>query len=156
MFRYYFNFVEIFLANWLKNGHLSAAKTLCKNVQQQLSFLNSIFFRHMSLFSCGLICKIEEAENKFVFLVYEFEFVLWYQSSQWARKFKKVQAKKLVKSNKSNFFFVKLHFWQFLTFSNFKNWYLANFEMAKKMEFGQKNSWNWFIWFHEFFWAGLF
>ena len=75
MFRYYFNFVEIFLANWLKNGHLSAAKTLCKNVQQQLSFLNSIFFRHMSLFSCGLICKIEEAENKFVFLVYEFEYL---------------------------------------------------------------------------------
>ena len=26
---------------------------------------------------------------------------------------KKVQAKKLVKSNKSKFFFVKLHFWQF-------------------------------------------
>ena len=32
--------------------------------------------------------------------------------AQWARKFKKVQAKKLVKSNKS-FFPVKLHFWQF-------------------------------------------
>ena len=34
------------------------------------------------------------------------------QESQWARKFKKVQAKKIVKSNKS-FFPVKLHFWQF-------------------------------------------
>ena len=30
-----------------------------------------------------------------------------------ARKFKKVRAKKLVKSNKANFVFVKLHFWQF-------------------------------------------
>ena len=37
-------------------------------------------------------------------------------STQRATKFKKVQAKKLVKSKKSNFFFVKLHFWQFLNF----------------------------------------
>ena len=33
--------------------------------------------------------------------------------TQQVRKFKKVQAKKLVKSNKSEFFFVKLHFWQY-------------------------------------------
>ena len=45
--------------------------------------------------------------------------------SQQTRKFKKVQAKKLVKSNKSNFFFVKLHF------SQFKNWFLAPFDIAK-------------------------
>ena len=32
--------------------------------------------------------------------------------AQWARKFKKVQAKKLMQSNKS-FFYVKLHFRQF-------------------------------------------
>ena len=36
------------------------------------------------------------------------------KNSQRARKFKKVQAKKLVQSNKSIFFFVKLHFWQFI------------------------------------------
>ena len=29
------------------------------------------------------------------------------------QKIKKVQAKKLVKTNKSKFFYVKLHFWQF-------------------------------------------
>ena len=40
--------------------------------------------------------------------------------SQRASKFKKVQAKKFVKSNKSKIFFVKLHFWQFQTFSKFK------------------------------------
>ena len=34
------------------------------------------------------------------------------RNTQWARKFKKVQAKKLVKSNNS-IFLVKLHFWQF-------------------------------------------
>ena len=33
--------------------------------------------------------------------------------TQRAIKLKKVQAKKLVKSNKSNFFPLKLHFWQF-------------------------------------------
>ena len=46
--------------------------------------------------------------------------------------------------------FVKFLFWQF---SELKNWFLK----LQKMEFGQKNySWNWFIWFHEFFWPGLF
>ena len=31
------------------------------------------------------------------------------------------------------------------------------FLKLQKMEFGQnKISWNWFIWFHEFFWPGLF
>ena len=32
--------------------------------------------------------------------------------SQWDRKFKKIEAKNLVKSNNS-IFFIKLHFWQF-------------------------------------------
>ena len=37
----------------------------------------------------------------------------------------------------------KIDFWPFLK--------------LQKMEFGQKNFlWNWFIWFHEFFWPGLF
>ena len=36
---------------------------------------------------------------------------LW--NTQRARKFKRVQAKRLLKSNKSKIFFVKLHFWQF-------------------------------------------
>ena len=34
--------------------------------------------------------------------------------NQWGpENYKKVRAKKLVKSNKSNYFFVKLYFWQF-------------------------------------------
>ena len=74
----------------------------------------------------------------------------------WARKMKKVQAKKLVKSNKSKIFFVKLHFWQFWTFFQFKNWFLAIFEIAKKWILVQKNLWYWFIWFLEFFWPGHF
>ena len=52
---------------------------------------------------------------------------------QWARKFKKVQPKKkLVKSNKSKKFFSwNCIFGSFLTFSQFKNWFLAIFEIAK-------------------------
>ena len=34
-------------------------------------------------------------------------------SRQWARKFEKVQAKKLVKSNKSKHFFREIEFWKF-------------------------------------------
>ena len=48
-------------------------------------------------------------------------------STQRARKFKKVQAKKLVKSNKSNFF----REIAFLAVLNFKNLFLAIFEIAK-------------------------
>ena len=40
-------------------------------------------------------------------------YALQVNNTQRAKKLKKVQAKKLVKSNKSNFFFVKLHFLQF-------------------------------------------
>ena len=61
---------------------------------------------------------------------------------------KKSREKKFVKSNKSKIFFVKLHFWQFSTFSQFKYWFLAIFEIAK--------SGKWLIWFHTFFWPGLF
>ena len=77
-------------------------------------------------------------------------------TTQWARKFKKVQAKKLVKSNKSNIFFVKLHFWQFYTFHSSKIDFWPFLKM-QKIEFGQKkNLWNWFIWFHEFFGLDFF
>ena len=53
--------------------------------------------------------------------------------AQRARKLKKVQAKKkLMKSKKSkNNVYMKLNFWQFETFSQFKNWYLAIFEIEK-------------------------
>ena len=58
--------------------------------------------------------------------------------SQWARKFKKVQAKKLVNSNKSKNFYVKLHFGSFKLFSNSKIDFWP-FLKLQKMEFGQKN-----------------
>ena len=154
MFRYYFNFVEIFLANWLKNGHLSAAKTLCKNVQQQLSFLNSIFFRHMSLFSCGLICKIEEAENKFVFLVYEFEFVLWHHSGP--ENLKKSRQKNLWNQINQIFFTWNCILGSFKLFPSSKIDFWP-FLKLQKMKFGQKNFLEIDVFdFTIFFWPGLF
>ena len=48
--------------------------------------------------------------------------------SQRGKKFKKVQAKKLAKSNKSHSFFVKL---AILNFFPVQNIFLAMFEMAK-------------------------
>ena len=78
--------------------------------------------------------------------------------TQLARKWKKVQAKKLVKSNKSKAFSLKLHFGSFklLLFPSSKIDFWS-FLKLQKMTVGQKIfSWNWFIWFHEFFWPGLF
>ena len=49
---------------------------------------------------------------------------------QQARKFKKVQAKRLVKSNKS-FFFVKLHFWPYFKLQ--KKWFRAKKFFVKLM-----------------------
>ena len=78
-------------------------------------------------------------------------------NTQWARIFQKVLAKKLVKSNKSNNFLWNCISGSFNLFPQFKNWFLAIFEMAKKWNLVKKNfSWNWFIWFHEFFFARTF
>ena len=78
------------------------------------------------------------------------------KDTQRVRKLNKNPGKKLLKSNKSIFFsrncisgsfklFLssKIDFWPFLK--------------LQKMEFGQKIfSWNWFIWFHEFFYLDFF
>ena len=59
--------------------------------------------------------------------------------SQWARKFKKVQAKKLVKSNKSKIFFREIAFLAVINIfpsSKIDFWPFLKFQ---KMEFGQKN-----------------
>ena len=72
--------------------------------------------------------------------------------------FKKIEAKKLVKSNKpKNIFSWNCIFGSFKLFPNSKIDFWP-FLKLQKMEFGQKNySWNWFIWFHEFFfWPELF
>ena len=46
---------------------------------------------------------------------------------------------------------MKLHFWQFSPVQKLIFWPFLKWQ---KMEFGQKKiSWNWFIWFHEFFFA---
>ena len=90
------------------------------------------------------------------FLEYDDDYLKYFsfQCTQWARKLKKVQAKKLVKS----IFFreisflgcfklfpsTKIDFWPFLKLQKNRTW-------SKK-----KFSWNWFIWFHEFLWPGLF
>ena len=88
------------------------------------------------------------------FMNKKYRSTLVHSSTQQARKIKKKSRQKNSWNQIIQFFFVKLHFWHF---SQFKNWFLAIFEIAKKkMEFGQKNySLNWFIWFHEFFWPGL-
>ena len=57
--------------------------------------------------------------------------------------FKKSRQKKIHEIKK------KIHetaFLAVLNYSQFKNWFLAIFEIAKKFF-----SWNWFIWFREFF-----
>ena len=70
---------------------------------------------------------------------------------QWVRLEKNVQigkdqAKKLVKSNNKNTW--NCIFGSFKLFLQFKNWFLANFEIVKNGIWPKK--WNWFIWFHEF------
>ena len=67
-----------------------------------------------------------------------------------------------VQKNSSNqinqkIFFHEMAFLTVLNFSQFKNWFLAIFEIAKH-GIRSKNffSWNWFIWFHEFFWLEHF
>ena len=81
--------------------------------------------KHLSLFifSLGRILKkIATKEQN--------QFLRWVTVGQKIKK--KVQAKKLVKSNKAKkFFFREIAFWQFQSFSQFKNWFLAIFEMAK-------------------------
>ena len=74
------------------------------------------------------------------------------KNTQRDKRFKKVQAKKLMKSNffswnciSGNFKLFpssKIDFWPFMK--------------LQKIKFGQKISWNWFIWFDEFFCPGLF
>ena len=109
-------------------------------------------------FMCAFIChKIYHHNFTEEFTTFCMLCRNWKANTQRAIKFKKVQAKKLVKSDKSKKLYVKLHFWQFSTFSHFKNWFLAIFETVQEMDFGQKMfSWNWFIWFHEFFCLDFF
>ena len=50
-----------------------------------------------------------------------------------------------------------MHFWQFQTFPQFKNWFLAIFEIAQNGIWSKKFfPWNWFIWFHEVFCLDFF
>ena len=76
-------------------------------------------------------------------------------NTQWARKFKKVQIKKIREVKWINFtkcFLAKLHFLQFPNWPKINFWTGKNFKTAKNTI-----SWkNWFIWFHEFFLPGLF
>ena len=72
--------------------------------------------------------------------------------TQRARKFKKVQAKKL----SQKFFFVKFQFSAVLNFFPDQKLIFGHFSNCKKLILVKKISWNWLIWFHEFFWSGLF
>ena len=70
---------------------------------------------------------------------------------QWARSFKKVQSKKIVKSNISISWKI---FWLNFIFCNFKYGQISFFELGKCFK-TVKNAISWnlfrFIWFHEFF-----
>ena len=81
--------------------------------------------------------------------------------TQWDRKFRNVQTKKLVKSNKSiswkNFLNIFHEKYSVLNFFPVQKLIFGHFWNCEKNYFGQKKfPWNWFIWFHEFFWPGLF
>ena len=70
--------------------------------------------------------------------------------------FKKSKPKKLVKSNK---WISQKIFWPKFIFCNFKNGQKSIFELGKSLKlniFHFHFPSNWFIWFHEFFWLGLF
>ena len=73
--------------------------------------------------------------------------------TQWARKFKKVQAKKLVKSDKSiswkNFFDQN----PFFAISRMAKNQFLNWGKLPKMQFHEKK---WIIWYHEFFCLDFF
>ena len=66
-------------------------------------FLKKVFQNYMC----------EEQKQFQISFAKELKKFLLFNAAQQARKFKKVQAKKIVKSNKSKKFFVKLYFWQF-------------------------------------------
>ena len=69
---------------------------------------------------------------------------------------KKVQAKKLLKSNKSIFFSWNCIFGSFKLFPSSKIDFWPFLKLQKWNSAKKNNSWNWFIWFHKFFWPGLF
>ena len=77
---------------------------------------------------------------------------------QWARKLKKVQAKKnLVKSNKSiwrKILLPKFHFLQFQNWPKINFWTRKKFKTAKNAI--SRKKFFWFIWFHEFFCLDFF
>ena len=76
--------------------------------------------------------------------------------TQWARKFKKVPAKKLVKSNKANFLFHEIAFLSVLNLLPFQKWIFSHIWNCKKWNLVKNLSWNWFFLFHEFFLAWTF
>ena len=77
--------------------------------------------------------------------------------AQWARKFKNVQAKKLVKRNKSKILFSWNSIFGIFKLSPSSKIDIWPILKLQKMEFGELFfSWNWFIWHHEFFWPSLF
>ena len=81
-----------------------------------------------------IVGTLNNRQKGYFFLDVKDVTLIIYISSQWARKFKKVQAKKLVKSNKS--FFCEIVFFGSFPNSKIDFW---PFLKLQKMEFGQKN-----------------
>ena len=69
---------------------------------------------------------------------------------------KKSKQKKIVKSNNSIFSPWNCIFGSFKLFPTSKIDFWPFLKLQKNAIWSKKNSWNWFIWFHEFIWLGLF
>ena len=78
--------------------------------------------------------------------------------SGWPENLKKVQAKKNSWNQINQKIFCEIAFLAVLNFFPVQKLIFGHFwNCKKKIEFGQKKIlWNWFIWFHEFFFASTF
>ena len=95
-------------------------------------------------------------QRKKNFIYNIFRIYLWI--TQWARKFKKVKDKKLVKSNKSisrNFILTKFHFLQFQKWPKINFWTGKKFETAKNA-ISRKNFFDLFDFTSFFAWTFLY
>ena len=72
--------------------------------------------------------------------------------TQRARKFKNSRQT----TREIKYFFREIAFLAVLNFLTVQNLIFGHFWNCKKWNLVKKISWNWFIWFHEFFWPGLF
>ena len=112
---------------------------LVEKIRNFLYYLKNVWrriFHHRFSYIFFLDCELLHLQNHII--------------TQRARKFKKVQAKKFVKSNKSKKI---LHMWNCF-FGSFKLFPSSKIDFCSFLKL-QKNE-NWFSWFHELFGLDFF